>query len=306
LSGWRPQREVEIVAGTPPGGGLDRAARALLVAIESTRSLEVPARVNNVPGDGARKCWAYLAQRERDPHVVAISSVNLTTDFLLGAAQYDHDRDFTPLAILYTEYIAFLARSDSTLKSGADLVARFAAGAGSVTVALSTSLGNPNHLALARVVRHAGGDVRAPKVRVFDSALDAVADVVAGNADICVVTAASAVKEITAGTMRAVAVSAPQRLAGLYAQTPTWREQSVDCVIGAWRGVSGARGLTLAQVAYWERTLAAAVRTEAWMAELARLYWTPMYLDGASLRQHLARERADVESVLRQLGLLEG
>jgi putative tricarboxylic transport membrane protein len=106
--------------------------------------------------------------------------------------------------------------------------------------------------------------------------------------------------------MRAVAVSAPQRLAGLYAQTPTWREQSVDCVIGAWRGVTGARGLTPAQVAYWERTLAAAVRTEAWMAELARLYWTPMYLDGASLRQHLARERADVESVLRQLGLLQG
>jgi tripartite-type tricarboxylate transporter receptor subunit TctC len=27
-SEWRPQREIEIVAGTPPGGGLDRAARA--------------------------------------------------------------------------------------------------------------------------------------------------------------------------------------------------------------------------------------------------------------------------------------
>jgi len=101
-------------------------------------------------------------------------------------------------------------------------------------------------------------------------------------------------------------VSAPQRLAGLYAQTPTWLEQSVDCVIGAWRGVSGARGLTPAQVAYWESTLAAAVRTEAWMAELSRLYWTPMYLDGASLRRHLARERGEMEAALRLLGLLKG
>jgi putative tricarboxylic transport membrane protein len=301
---WRPQREVEIVAGTPPGGGLDRSARALVKAIESKRLLDVPAKVKNVAGDGGRRAWAYLNRHPGDPHVLCISSSNLATDHLLGVSAFDHETVFTPLAILYTEYIAFVTRSDSSLKSGADLIARFAAGAGSVTVALSTSLGNPNHIALAKVVRHAGGDVKAPKIRVFDSALDAVADVVTGNAEVCAVTAASAVKEITAGTMRALAVSAPQRLAGLYAQTPTWLEQSVDCVIGAWRGVSGARGLTPAQVAYWEGTLAAAVRTEAWIAELARLYWTPMYLDGATLREHLKRERTEMSATLKDLGLL--
>jgi putative tricarboxylic transport membrane protein len=105
--------------------------------------------------------------------------------------------------------------------------------------------------------------------------------------------------------MRALAVSAPQRLTGLYAQTPTWLEQSVDCVIGAWRGVSGARGLTQAQIAYWAGTLAAAVRTEAWMSELARLHWTPIYLDGAPLRLHLKRERGEMEAALRLLGLLK-
>jgi len=303
---WRPQREVEIVAGTPPGGGLDRSARALVRAFESKRLLDVPVTVNNVAGDGGRKAWNYLDRHPGDPHVLCISSSNLATDHLLGASAFDHERAFTPLAILYTEYIAFLARSDSSLKRGADLIARFATRAASVTVALSTSLGNPNHIALAKVVRHAGGDVKAPSIRVFDSALDAVADVIAGNADVCAVTAASAVKEITAGTMRALAVSAPQRLAGLYAQTPTWLEQPVDCVIGAWRGVSGASGLTTAQVAYWESKLAAAVGTEAWMSELGRLYWTPMYLDGAPLRRHLERERGEMEAALRLLGLLKG
>jgi putative tricarboxylic transport membrane protein len=301
---WRPQRSAEIVAGTPPGGGLDRSARALVKAIESKRLLDVPVTVNNVAGDGGRKAWAWLDRHPGDPHVLCISSSNLATDYLLGSSSFDHEAAFTPLAILYTEYIAFLARSDSSLKNGADLIARFANRAASVTVALSTSLGNPNHIALAKVVQRAGGDVKAPKIRVFDSALDAVADVVAGNADICAVTAASAVKEVTAGTLRGLAVSAPQRLAGLYAQTPTWREQSVDCEIGAWRGVTGARGMAAAQIAFWESTLAAAVRTEAWMAELARLYWTPMYLDGASLRQHLKRESAEMTVMLAELGLL--
>ena len=194
ITPWQPEHELEIVAGTPPGGGLDRAARALLKAIESRRLLDVPLRVNNMPGDGGKKCWAYLEQCAGDPHAVLISSVNVTTDHLLGAAPFHHEHAFTPLAILYTEYIAFLVRSDSTLESGADLIARFAKSAGNVTVALSISLGNPNHIALAKLVRHAGGDVRAPKLRVFDSALDAVTDALAGNADIAAVTAASAAK----------------------------------------------------------------------------------------------------------------
>lgn len=33
---WRPGRGLEIVAGTPPGGGLDRTARALARTIETT------------------------------------------------------------------------------------------------------------------------------------------------------------------------------------------------------------------------------------------------------------------------------
>lgn len=301
---WRPERAVEIVAGTPPGGGLDRSARALVKAIESRKLLDVRVTVNNLAGDGGRRAWTYLDRQRGDPHVLCISSSNLATDHLLGATAFEHESAFTPLAVLYTEYIAFVARSDSSLKSGADLMARFAMGAASATVALSTSLGNPNHIALAKVVQRAGGDVKAPRIRVFDSALIAVADVIAGNAEVCAVTAASAAKEIAAGTMRALAVSARRRLAGIYAQTPTWIEQSVDCVIGAWRGVSGARGLTPEPIAFWESVLARAVESTAWKEDLARLYWAPSYLDGAALREHLKRERADMEVMLRELGLL--
>lgn len=304
-SAWRPQREVEIVAGTPPGGGLDRTARALARAIESQRLIEVPVKVVNIPGDGARKAWGYVERHAGDPHVLSIGSPNLTTDHLVGIAAFDHSA-FTPLAILYTEYIAFVVRADSAIESGSDLLQRLGVDAASVTVALSTALGNPNHIALAKVIRHARGDVKAPKIRVFDSALDAVADVVAGNAEVAAITAASAVTELAAGTVRALAVSAPTRLSGLYEQTPTWVEQSVDCVIGAWRGVSGARGLTAAQIAFWEGVFAAAIATAEWKAALARHYWTGMYLDGPRLREYLLREDTEMGNLLGELGLLKG
>jgi putative tricarboxylic transport membrane protein len=296
--GWQPRHEIEIFAGTPPGGGLDRTARALAAA------LAAPSRVINVPGDGARKVWASIDARAGDAHVLCISSPNLTTDYLTGVAAFNHD-SYTPLAILYNEYLAFVTRSDSACRGAGDLLQRLGRGAGKITVALSTAAGNPNHIALAQLTRQAGGNVRAPAIRVFDSALDAVADVAAGNADVASVTAASAVRELEAGVLRALAVSAPERLAGVYAQTPTWLELGVACTLGAWRGVHGARGLGAAQMLYWEHALTQAARAASWVSALSRHHWTPLLITGGALREHLAREQTEMRDMLAALNLLK-
>jgi putative tricarboxylic transport membrane protein len=301
---WRPTRKIEIVAGTPPGGGLDRVARALAKTMSDARLLDVDVGVVNVPGDGARRAWTHVDQCSGDAHVVAISSSNLTSDRLLGLAGYDYSH-YTPIATLVTEYIAFAARADSPLKTGADLLGRLREDPASVTVALSTALGNPNHVAFAKLVRHAGHDSKSAVIRVFDTALDAVADVIAGHADVAAVTAASVLVELKAGRARLLAISAPHRLPDPFANTPTWSEQSVDCVVGAWRGVTGPSGLTPAQVAFWEHVLKLAVDQEVWQDALARMCWSPMYQDGNRLRAYLERERAELKSVLGELGLLK-
>jgi putative tricarboxylic transport membrane protein len=302
---WTPQRPIEIIAGTPPGGGLDRSARALAKALAGTGLLDVPVEVVNVGGDGGRKAWLHMERYAGDGHVVGISSPNMTADYLMGVTRTDPDR-FAPLAILYSEYIAFVVRSDVPLRSGADLLQRFAGDAGAVTVALSTSLGNSNHVAVATVTRLAGGDPRAPALRVFDSALDAVADVVAGHAHVGAITAASAVPELAAGRLRTIGVSSPARLPGPYANAPTWHEQGIECVIGSWRGVSGPADLGASEISFWQQVLAAATRTAEWKADLARHFWTEMYLDGSALRGYLDRERAEMRAVLDELGLLSG
>jgi putative tricarboxylic transport membrane protein len=303
MNAWTPHRALQLIAGTPEDGGLDRVARALARAITQAKLLDVPVEVVNVPGDGARRAWTQVVDKHPgDPHVLSISSPNLTTDYLVGVAEFEHTK-YTPIATLVTEYIAFAVRGDSGLKVGADFLKRLAAPP--VTVALSTALGNPNHVALAQLSRAAGGDINAPAIRVFDTALDAVAEVVTGKADVCAVTAASVLKELAAGHVRVIGVSAPARLAGALAQAPTWTEQGIDCVIGAWRGVSGPPGLDDAQVKFWADIMAAATAQPIWREELARLAWSPMLLTGADLRAYLARERADFVATLRDLGLLK-
>jgi len=302
---WKPERPVQIIAGTPPGGGLDRVARALAKAVVEGLLIDVPVEIINIPGGGARRAWThYVDNHPGDGHVIGISSPNLTTDYLVGAATFEHSK-YVPIATLVTEYIAFAVKSDSALKSGADLLGRLGRAPSALTVALSTALGNPNHIALAKLTRQSGGNVNAPTIRVFDTALDAVADVAAGKADVCAVTAASVLAELNAGRIRLLGISSPERLSGPFAATPTWKEQSADCIIGAWRGVTGPPGIAAAQVAYWEGVLRAATQQPVWRQELARLSWSPMYQDGAALRAYLDNERTEFVIILGELGLLK-
>jgi putative tricarboxylic transport membrane protein len=303
LATWKPDSHLEIVAGTPRGGGLDRTARALARVIEAHALSSVPVNVTNVPGDGSRKAWAYLDERRGDPHVVSVSHPNLTTDKLLGIASFDLET-YTPIATLYTEYIAFVTRAASDLRSAADLLERLRSDPGSVRVALSTARGNPNHIAVAKLARHAGADSSALPIRVFDSALDAVADAIAGEADVAAVTAASVIPSVESAEARVLAVSALQRMEAPFDAMPTWTEQGVDCTIGAWRGIAGAQGMEPAHVAYWERLLEAATQTLAWRTSLATNGWAPCYGAGPELRRALAQERTDFAASLRELGLL--
>jgi len=300
---WNPTDEIQIVAGTPPGGGLDRSARALASAMAATGAIKVPVAVVNIGGEGGRRAWAHIERQAGNAHVVGIGAPNIRADFLMGASTLDPDR-FVPLAMLYSEYIAFLARADTAYRTGQDLVDALVRDAGAVTVALSTSLGNSNHVAVAKVVRHAGADSRAPKIRVFDSAVEAVADVVAGHAQVGAVTAASAVKEVETGRLVCIGMSAPQRLAHPYAGSPTWVEQGVDCVVDSWRGLIGPPGLDRDQVSYWQGVVAAAINTEAWRGELARHLWSGLHLDGPELRDYLKREADEMRAILGELGLL--
>jgi putative tricarboxylic transport membrane protein len=301
---WQPEHGIELVAGTPAGGGQDRPARALIGILEANKLVNQPIKLTNIPGRGGGNGWDYLRTQTGNPHVLAINSPTVITNRQLGEADFDH-RALTPLANLYTEYIAFVVRADSPIRNAADFMQRLADDTAGCRIALATAIGNINHMALAQVTAKAGGDIQALQINVFDSALYAVADVIEHRAEVAAITAVSATKAIAAGQVRAIAVSAPQRLLRLYADVPTWTELGVDCVIGTWRGVIGAAGITPAQIAFWDHVLRAATATPQWNAELADKYWANTYLGGAALDAFLQQEREVMGALLIKLGLAQ-
>ena len=301
-STWRPHAEVELIVGTPPGGGQDRPARAMMNVLRSSGLVDVPMRLTNITGKGGGDAWDAVRRRPGTPHVLSVSSAPLLTNKVVGVSDFDH-AELTTVATLYTESLAFIVPSASPLRTAEELLERLKSDPGGLAIAIATALATTNHIATARIVQHLGGDPRRLNLHVFDSALLALADVVETKADVGVISAASAVKALQAGTIRTLAVSAPTRMRGVFAGIPTWAELSVPCTMGLWRGIVGAPGIGAAELAYWEEALAAAVASPAWTAELEQQYWTATWKGAADTRAFLDGERAVLTRMLTDLGL---
>ena len=84
--GWRPSRDITLVAGTPPGGGQDRPARALIETIAAHGLVEQPISLVNIPGRGGGNAWDHLRAHPGDGHVLAINSPTIITNQLFGVS----------------------------------------------------------------------------------------------------------------------------------------------------------------------------------------------------------------------------
>jgi putative tricarboxylic transport membrane protein len=299
---WQPQREIELVAGTPAGGGQDRPARVLIDLLKDAVG-NAPIKLTNIAGRGGGNAWDYLATHPRDAHILAINSPTIITNRLLGESTLEFSA-LTPLANLYTEYLVFVVRPGSAIADAEALVTQLGNDPGGIRIAFATAIGNINHMGLGRITQQAGGDVAALRTDVFDSARYAVAHVVEGHADLAVITATSAVPELESGALSAIAVSAPTRMTAPFDAVPTWGEVGIDCIIGTWRGVIGTAGMTAAEIAFWEQALKAAVSSPAWRAELARHHWVDTYKGAAATQAFLKSELTVMRDALTALGLL--
>jgi putative tricarboxylic transport membrane protein len=299
---WRPEKPVEIISGVAAGGALDIMARAMQKAWQDKRAFSVPSMVVNRPGAGSAVAWAYLNQHAGDAHYLAVTSATLLTNSITGSNPLNHN-DVTPLAQMLSEYIVFVVRADSALKSGRDLVERLKKDPASVSFGLATSLGNPSHIAIAQIARPSGIDVRKLKVAVFTASPQAMTGVLGGHLDVMVSNASGPLPQIEGGQMRAIAIAAPRRLAAAYAAVPTWKEQGVNVVAAFWRGVIGPRGMTPAQIAFWEAELARLAASDEWKKYLEAHQLESDYRGSRESKQFLDAEYAEYKTILGELGL---
>jgi putative tricarboxylic transport membrane protein len=211
--------------------------------------------------------------------------------------------DFTLLGQLVTEYNVLSVRSDSAIKTAADLIARLKAAPDSLAVAIGTTQGNNSHIAIAMPFKRAGVDIRRLKTVVFPSAGESITNLLGGHLDYTTGGLAVAAPHWKAGKLRILAITAPKRLEGEYSQIPTWREQGIDAVVANPRLMMAAPGLTPEQVAYWDGILRKTTASAEWKKMVAQEQWVDEYVGSADARKHVEREYALMREILTDLGM---
>lgn len=299
---WAPESNVELIVPASAGGSLDASGRLVQKIWTELKLVPATSTVVNRSGGGHAVAYNYLNQQSGNPHVMSITSSTLLTNHINGRLKVTYT-DFTPLAVLLTEHIAFTVRPDSPIKSGKELVEALKKDPTSLSIGLGSAAGGTHHIAMALPLLSGGVDIKKLKLVSFNSSGEAVTALLGGHVDVISAGTINVAPHVQGGKMRALATTAPQRLQGVFANVPTWPEQGYKGVFENWRGVIGAKGITAPQTAYWEGVLKRVVSSDEFKQQAQKNQWEQTFKGSADMRKFLAGQYDDLKEVMTPLGL---
>ena len=300
--GWKPERNVELIVPATAGGSLDTVGRTVQRLWDELKLVSTTSIVANRAGGGHAVAYSFLNQHRGDPHYLSITSSTLHTSHINGRIPLSY-RDFTPLSILLTEYIAFAVRSDSPLKSGRDLIEALRKSPGALSLALSSATGGTHHLSFGLPLQSAQVDMKPIKWVAFNSTGEGVTALLGGHVDVLSGGTVQIAPHVQSGKMRVLAVSSAKRLSGPLSTAPTWPELGHKGVMENWRGVIGTRGLSPEQIAFWESVFKKTVESEQFAKIAEKNQWESGYRNAADTRKFMESEYDELKSVMSFLGL---
>ncbi|MBC7728269.1 MAG: tripartite tricarboxylate transporter substrate binding protein [Microbacteriaceae bacterium] len=227
-----PSRPIRIVVPFSPGGPTDLMARAIGRAM--SEGLGQPVLVDNKPGGGGVIGLGEVTKNPADGHTLVFPSIlAVTNPALMPNYPFDTLRDFAPVTVVGYIPHALVVRPDFAARTLADLVEMAKQKPDSLSYG-SSGNGTSAHLAGAMFAERAG--FRALHVP-YRGAGPAVQDLLGGQIQFMFLDMSSALGQIKAGKLRALAIAPARRFSGL-PDVPTIAEQGYEGFnIRAWYGL---------------------------------------------------------------------
>jgi tripartite-type tricarboxylate transporter receptor subunit TctC len=202
-----PTRPVMMIVPLATGGSTDVIAR--IVAEGMRESLGQPVVVENVTGAGGTIGVGRLARSAPDGYTIGIGQWG--TNMANGAIyplQYDLLQDFEPIALIATQPFLIDAKKAMPADDLKGLIGWLKANSDKATEG-NSGIGSPSHVAGILLQNTLGIHWQMVPYR---SAGLSMQDLIAGQIDILLDTPAVSMPQVNAGTIKAYAVTAKQRL----------------------------------------------------------------------------------------------
>lgn len=230
-----------IVVGGPPGTPGDLVARTLSGPLAA--ELGQPVVVENRPGAAGTVALSHVVRARPDGNTLGTLALQAAAaPALIRALPYDPSRDLAPVRQLTTVSNLLVVHADSPMRSLADLLAT--ARAGTLAYA-SGGNGTPAHLAAELFAQE--GRVRLQHVP-FNGPVAGLTALAGGHVQLMFATAPAAAPLLQSGKVRALATTAPARLAA-YPDVPTLAESGLSgATVRDWHGLVAPAGTPAARV----------------------------------------------------------
>jgi putative tricarboxylic transport membrane protein len=147
-----------------------------------------------------------------------------------------------------------------------------------------------------------GVDPKKVNYVAFRGGGEATAAILGGNVTVGGSGYSEFAEYITAGKMRAIGVTSQKRLPGI--AIPTMKEQGYDVVLGNWRGVYAAPGISDAQRAALTELVVSASKSKAWSEALTKNAWTSALLTGKEFEDFVDYEFSSMRAIMYLSGMV--
>ena len=228
-----PAKPIRLLVGASPGGTTDTLARA--VGQETAKLLAQPVVVENRPGAGGNIAAEAVARAPADGYTLLMSFTSHTINATLyPRLAFDPIADFTPITLVATVPSVLVGHPSIPARDLKELIALLRARPGQLNMAIG-GIGSSLHMASDLFKMKAGVDaVDVP----YKGSSPAMADVIAGQAELMFVSVVVGAPQIKAGKLRAYGVTSATRLAQL-PDVPAIAEFVSGFESNAWFGVFG-------------------------------------------------------------------
>jgi tripartite-type tricarboxylate transporter receptor subunit TctC len=201
-----PDKPVTVIVPFPPGGPTDIIAR--IVAEQLSKEFGQQFVIDNRPGAAGNIGIAATARMKPDGYtLMVVSSGMAVSQAVYSNLAYDPIKDFDPISILVAQPSSVVVRTESPIKSIAELVAAAKAKPGALNYS-SPGVGTKSHLAGERLKLVTGADIVHIPYAGSGPATQALLE---GTADVGFLGLASVEPLVKAGKFRALGVTGATR-----------------------------------------------------------------------------------------------
>ena len=286
-----PARPIRLVVPFPPGGLIDNMAR--LVGSRLSQELGQPVVIDNKPGAGGNVGAAEVARAPADGYTLLMASPALTISPAIYKNLPYQPSQLAPVALLGRVPNVLLVNPASGIGKVQDLVSRAKAKPGQLNYA-SNGNGTSLHLSAELFKRRSETFITHVPYRGAAAAITAL---LSGEVDMMFDNLPSAIGQIQAGKLRALAVTTAQRSIAL-PDVPTLAEAGMEGFnVSAWFGVAAPAGLPAPVATRLADALQKVVQQPEVAVAMQRQGADPAFMDAASAAAVLNTDAAQWKQV---------